>query len=128
MGYYSSVNGSVKMSEANFNALMKVRVKLPSFSDRYSLEDYFEEISFHEGVCNIDSYSKHYDLERIVGVLACFKEGEEADEIVYQGDTGIDDSGVYFILPGKWTYAGIQYPVIGDVKEGAWVRTMRPDA
>ena len=60
--------------------------------------------------------------------LQLFKEGDTADEVFYQGESGIEDSGTYFILPGKWAFVSVRYPVIEDVKEEDWVTKVRPDA
>jgi hypothetical protein len=127
MGYYSGVRGVVRMTEESFHRMMGIRVKLPSFSEPLTLEEFFEEITYQDGYCGVDSYGKHYDLEYMIELLARFKEDDTADEVFYQGDSGIDDSGTYFILPGKWAFVSVRYPVIDDVKEGDWVKTLRPD-
>ena len=127
MGYYSDVRGSVRMAEERFQQMMGVSVKVPSFSEPHTLKDFFEEVSYEEGCCTIDSYGKHYDLEYVIELLARFKEGNEPDEVVYRGDSGLSDSGTYFILPGKWAYAPVRYPIIDDVKEGDWTDAMSPD-
>jgi len=121
MGYYSTVTGSVSTTEGHFNAVMERQFKLPSFSDPQRLKDFFDEFYHEDGKCYINSYAKHYDLELIVDVLASFKKGDMPDEILYQGESGIEDSGTYFILPGKWAFMSVQYPRIQDVKEGDWV-------
>jgi hypothetical protein len=128
MGYDSDVRGSVGMSEAGFQQLMKASVKLPLSSEAQTLEDFFEEVTYEEGCCVINSYGRHYDLENMIELLARFKEGDTADEVFYQGDSGIEDSGTYFILPGKWAFVSVRYPVIEDVNEGDWAETLRSDA
>ena len=128
MGYYSGVRGVVRMTEENFHRMLRIRVKLPSFSQSLTPEEFFEEIVYQDGYCGVDSYGKHYDLQYMIELLARFKEDDTADEVVYQGDSGIEDSGTYFILPGKWAFIGVRYPVIEDVKEEDWVMKVRPDA
>ena len=128
MGYYSGVRGVITMAEERFQRMMGVRVKLPSFSELLTPEEFFEEITYHDGSCTVDSYGKHYDLEYMIELLARFKEDETADEIVYQGDSGIEDAGAYFILPGKWAFVSVRYPIIDDVKEGDWVKATTLDA
>jgi len=121
MGYYSAVTGSVSMTEGQFNAIMDRSIKLPSFSEPQRLKDYFDEFYYEDGKCYINSYAKHYDLELIVEVLASIKKDEMPDEILYQGESGIEDTGTYFILPGRWAYVSVQYPSLHDVKEGDWI-------
>lgn len=128
MGYYSSVNGTIRMSEEKFRRLMELKLTVPSFTKPFTMNEYFEEIEYRDGSLILDSYSKHYDLHLIVNVLACFKEGDRPDEIVYQGEGGVEDSGVYFILPGKWAHSCFDYPVIDDVEEDAWNEGQLPDA
>lgn len=128
MGYYSGVRGVITMAEARFGQMMGVRVKVPPFSEPLTLEEFFEEITYHDGSCTVDSYGKHYDLEYMIELLAPFKDGETADEIVYQGESGIDDAGTYFIVPGKWAFVSVRYPTIHDVKDGDWVKATMPDA
>ncbi len=128
MGYYSAVTGSVSMTEGHFKAIMEKSIKLPSFSEPQMLKDYFDEIYDEDGRCYINSYAKHYDLELIVEVLASFKKDEIPDEILYQGESGIEDSGTYFILPGRWAFVSGRYPIIDDVKEGDWLKATTPDA
>lgn len=128
MSYYSTLTGSISMTEEHFMVVMERKIKLPSFSDPQMLKDYFDELYHEDGKCYVNSYAKHYDLERIMDVLACFKKGEISDEIIQLGESGIEDSGTYFILPGKWAYVSIQYPSINDVKEGDWVKASTLDA
>ena len=128
MGYYSSVNGTVRMSEEKFRRLMELKLTVPSFTKPITLNEYFEEVECRDGSLILDSYAKHYDLHLIVKVLACFKEGARPDEIIHQGEGGVDDSGVYFILPGKWAHSCFAYPVIDDVEEDAWNEGLLPDA
>jgi hypothetical protein len=128
MGYYSGVRGVITMAEARFQQMMGVRVKLPSFSEPHTLQDFFEEVSYEDGCCTIDSYGKHYDLEYMIELLARFKEGDTADEVVYQGDSGIEDSGTFFVLPEKWAFVSVRYPIIDDVKESDWVKATTLDA
>jgi hypothetical protein len=125
MGYYSAVTGSVGMTEGDFKATMEITIKLPSFSEPQRLKDYFDEFYYEDGKCYINSYAKHYDLERIVEVLASNKTGDMPDEILYQGESGIEDTGTYFILPGKWAFISVQYPSLHDVKEGDWVKATK---
>jgi hypothetical protein len=125
MGYYSAVTGSVSMKEEDFKVIMERSIKLPSFSDPQMLKDYFDEFYYEDGKCYINSYAKHYDLELIVEVLASFKKDEMPDEILYQGESGIEDTGTYFILPGKWAFISVQYPSLNDVKEGDWVKATK---
>ena len=101
---------------------------MPSFSKPQTLRDFFQEVSYEDGACIIGSDGPHDDLERMIALLAHFKEGDEPDEIVYQGDSGLSDSGTYFLLPGKWAYAPVQYPAIEDVRDGDWVKAAAPDA
>jgi len=46
-----------------FQQMMGVRVKVPPFSEPLTLEEFFEEITYHDSSCTVDSYGKHYDLE-----------------------------------------------------------------
>ena len=128
MGYYSSVNGTVRMSEEKFRRLMELKLTVPSFTTPFTMQEYFEEVEYRDGSLILDSYAKHYDLHLIVKVLACFKEGARPDEIIHQNDAGVDDSGVYFILPGKWAHSCFAYPVFDDVEEDAWNAGRLPDA
>nr|MBI3613945.1 hypothetical protein [Nitrospirota bacterium] len=128
MGYDSDVRGSVRMSEARFHQLLEASAKLPTFSEPQTLENFFEEVSYEEGCCVINSYGRHYDLEYMVELISRFKEGDTVDEVIYQGDSGIEDSGTFFILPGTWAFVSVRYPIIEDVKEGDWVNARPTDA
>lgn len=128
MGYDSDVRGSVRMSEAHFHQLLEASAKLPTFSEPQTLENFFEEVSYEEGCCVINSYGRHYDLEYMVELISRFKDGDTVDEVVYQGDSGIEDSGTFFILPGKWAFVSVRYPIIEDVKDGDWVKARPTDS
>ena len=128
MGYDSDVRGSIRMSEARFHRLLEASVKLPTYSEPQTLEHFFEEVSYEEGCCVINSYGRHYDLEYMVELISRFKEGDTVDEVVYQGDSGIEDSGTFFFLPGKWAFVSVRYPIIEDVKDGDWVNVRPTDS
>jgi len=128
MGYDSDVRGSVRMSEARFRQMREAGVELPLSLEPQTLENFFGEVTYEEGCCVINSYGRHYDLEYMIELLARFKEGDTPDEVFYQGDRGIEDSGTYFILPGKWAFVSVRYPVIEDVEECDWVTKVRPDS
>jgi hypothetical protein len=125
MGYSSSVHGAVRMSRKCFAEMLNIRLRLSWSAKPLTMGEFFELIFYHDGACTVDSFARHYDLEQMIDLLAHFKEGETPDEILYQGDNGIEDSGTYFILPGRWAYASVRHPVIQDVKEGDWVKKLR---
>jgi hypothetical protein len=65
------------------------------------LKDYFDELYHEDGKCYVNSYAKHYDLERIMDVLACFKKGEISDEIIQLGESGIEIQAPILLFLGN---------------------------
>lgn len=99
MGYTSSVWGRIKMSRAAFDRLSVMTL------DGRRLLEIFEQADYDEkdGELQIDSSSKHYDLDAFVDAAAECKDDDRVDIVRYQGEE-TDDMIAYFIFKGYAVY------------------------
>lgn len=118
MGYYSSLSGSVSMSQKAYEKFIQEKLK---GADNLPVTDYLEILEYSPSAQSLwlEGSGKMYHDEELVALLAKHKDLLGIDEIDYSGEES-SDMGRYYIDMGKWCYVEAEIPPVPSSDDRRW--------